>query len=41
VIRDLAKDTRPALGEVLKESIHDVIKIDMNKLNDNRTEYEI
>lgn len=42
VISDLTVDTRPALEEILKESIHDVIEIDLNKSNDDGdlVEYE-
>lgn len=41
-ISDLTKDTRPSLEEVLRESIHDIIEIDMNKSNDDGelVEYE-
>lgn len=42
IISDLTRDTRPTLEEVLKESIHDVVEIDMNKSNDDGdlVEYE-
>lgn len=41
-ISDLTKDIRPALEEILKESIHDVVEIDLNKSNDDGdlVEYE-
>lgn len=32
-ISDLTKDTRPSLESLLKESIHDVIDVDMSKPN--------
>lgn len=42
VVSDLTRDTRPTLQEVLKQSIHDIIDIDMAKPNDdgNMVEYE-
>lgn len=42
VISDLTKDSRPSLEKMLKESIHDVIEIDMNKSNEDGSlvEYE-
>ena len=42
VVSDLTKDTRPTLESVLKESIHDIIDVDMSKSNDDGelVEYE-
>lgn len=35
IISDLTKDTRPALANILKEAIHDVVEIDLQKPNDD------
>lgn len=42
IVSDLTKDTRPSLEEILKESIHDTIELDIDKPNDNGelVEYE-
>lgn len=42
VISDLTKDTRRPLGEILTETIYDVIQIDLSRPNDDvkLVEYE-